>query len=179
MNRGVFLDRDGVINRTFLKNQRPIPPSSVDELYLMEGVIQAVAELRSLDYELIVITNQPDIARGKINREVVNQIHSAISLKTGIEHFRVCPHDDADQCSCRKPQPGMLYQAAHDFELDLSRSFLVGDRWRDIEAGTRAGCRSFFIDYKYDEKRPEGDFITVGSLLEAVHWIRRMSVEQD
>jgi D-glycero-D-manno-heptose 1,7-bisphosphate phosphatase len=166
-NRAVFLDRDGVINRAVIKEGLPYSPRSALELELIPGAKEAISILVDANYELVVITNQPDIARGALSVGVMEQMHSQIAKQTGIRHFFVCTHDDDDNCDCRKPRPGMLFRAARELDIDLKQSFLIGDRWKDVQAGQEAGCNCFFIDYGYLESRPSPPFCTVRSLLEA------------
>ena len=170
--RAVFLDRDGVINRAVVRDGRPYPPSSLAELELLPDVHEALARLRSAGFRLIVVTNQPDVARGAQTREAVEAIHAAL-LAAGlpIDDFRVCYHDDGDRCDCRKPEPGLLLAAAREHDLDLTASFMIGDRWRDVEAGRRAGCTTIFIDYGYAEVEPSLPDLRVKSLNEGVDWI--------
>lgn len=164
--RAVFLDRDGVINRVLLKNGIPHPPKKIWELEIISGVKEAVSILRGAGYELIVVTNQPDITRGTLSREDLGELHRKIADETGLEYFFSCVHDDQDNCDCRKPKPGLLLKAAREMKLDLRRSFLVGDRWKDIQAGQEAGCSCFFIDYGYKEQSPSKPFSSVASLYE-------------
>jgi D-glycero-D-manno-heptose 1,7-bisphosphate phosphatase len=152
--RAVFLDRDGVINRAIVKNGKPYPPSNLDELEIPEDVPRALRDLKKAGYFLIVVTNQPDVARGIRRREVVEAIHASLLARLPLDEILVCYHDDADGCSCRKPLPGLLQQAADKYSIDLSSSFMVGDRWKDIEAGRRAGCTTILIDQHYAEKGP-------------------------
>ena len=165
--KAVFLDRDGVINRGITRQGRPYPPDSLEELELLPGVEQALSGLKNCGMLLIVVTNQPDVAKGKQRREVVEDMHRALQGRLPLDEIKVCYHLDQDNCACRKPKPGMLRQAARDWDIDLAGSYMVGDRWRDVEAGQAAGCHTFFIDYGYEERRPCGDFETVSSLLEA------------
>jgi len=111
------------------------------------------------------------VARGKQTQEAVEAIHRALKSQLPLDDFRVCYHDDSDGCDCRKPAPGLLLAAAREDHLDLAASFMVGDRWRDIGAGVRAGCTAIFIDYHYAEKEPEQPFVRLGSLTEAAEWI--------
>lgn len=120
---------------------------------------------------LIVVTNQPDVARGTQSREVVEAMHDLLNTHLTLDAILVCYHDDADRCECRKPAPGLLLEAARAYNLDLAASFMVGDRWRDIEAGRRAGCKTIFIDYQYDETMMSEPNMRVGSVSEAVEWI--------
>ena len=168
--RAVFLDRDGVIDRPIVQDGKPHPPASLSELEILPGVPEALERLRAAGFRLIVVTNQPDVARGKQTRESVEMIHAALSAQLPLDEFRVCYHDDGDQCHCRKPQPGLLLEAARDTGVDLSASLMVGDRWRDVEAGRRAGCMTILIDYGYAEPQGKAD-VRVRSLAEAADWI--------
>lgn len=171
MRRAVFLDRDGVINRALVHCGKPHPPSCLDELEILPGVPEALTMLRNAGFHLVVVTNQPDVARGITTRQGVDALHALLSSYLSLDEFRACYHDDGDHCGCRKPAPGMLIEAALENKLDLASSFLVGDRWRDVEAGRRAGCTTIFIDYDYAETKPQSPDKRVSSLLEAAEWI--------
>lgn len=171
MQKAVFLDRDGVINASIVVDGKPYPPKSLEELKILPGVEAAIFMLKARGYLCIVITNQPDVARGKVSLESVEQLNRYLSNELRIDDFYSCYHDDKDECECRKPKPGAILDAAKKYEIDLSKSYMVGDRWRDIEAGQRAGCRTVFIDYNYDEKLPVGQTHTATSLLEAAQLI--------
>ena len=147
----VFLDRDGVLNRTTVLDGVPHPPKSADELELLPGVPEALAKLTDRGLPLIVVTNQPDVARGTQIREAVERIHQFLSDWLPLTAIYTCYHDSADDCSCRKPQPGLLWQAASTYNIDLKRSFLIGDRWSDVAAGQAAGCRTFLIRQSYSQ----------------------------
>lgn len=169
--RAVFLDRDGVINRAVVRGGAPRPPSSPSEVEILPGVHEALGRLKAAGFRLIVVTNQPDVSRGVLTRESVEAVNAHLSSRLPIDEIRICWHDDADRCSCRKPKPGMLLDAAREARLDLSSSFMVGDRWRDIGAGRAAGCSTVFIDYGYAETAPEMPDAKVGSLMQAAEWI--------
>jgi len=171
MRRAVFLDRDGVLNRAIVRNGTPYPPSGLAEFEVLPGVVEACAALRAAGFLLIVVTNQPDVARGTQRREVVEAINDALRAQVPLDDIRVCYHDGVDGCTCRKPQPGLLLQAAQDWQIDLANSFLVGDRWKDIEAGRRAGCTTILIDYGYAEAQRSVPDCSVRSLAEADTWI--------
>ena len=173
--RAVFLDRDGVINRAVVRDGRPYAPATEEELEVLPGVAGALARLREAGFRLIVVTNQPDVARGTQRRETIDRMHARLGSELPIDEFRVCDHDDRDECPCRKPKPGMLEAAARASGLSLRESFMVGDRWRDVEAGRRAGCTVVFIDRGYDERRPRDADAIVGSLPEATEWILNRS----
>jgi len=173
--RAVFLDRDGVINQSVVRDGKPYPPDSLAEMEILSGVADALLRLREAGFLNIVVTNQPDVATGKQRREVVEAMHEHLLATLAIDDVKVCYHVDADGCDCRKPKPGMLLAAAQDHGIDLARSSLVGDRWRDVEAGQRAGCANYLIDYGYDEKRPAKPYVAVKSLFAAVDLILQSS----
>ena len=174
--RAVFLDRDGVINQAIVRDGKPYPPSGVGELKLVAGAAEALRDLKQAGFLLIVVTNQPDIARGTQDRAAVDAIHQALRETLPLDDFFVCPHDDSDQCDCRKPLPGLLLRAAEKYGIDMPRSFMVGDRWRDVDAGASAGCASVWIDYDYREKLPVAEpSATVDSIRSAADWILRQS----
>lgn len=174
LRRAVFLDRDGVINRALVREGKPYPPQRLSELRILPGVRDACRRLREAGYLLILATNQPDIARGAADPQQVSAINAHLRRYLRLDDIKVCPHDDAAQCGCRKPKPGLLLEAARKWNLDLAASFFVGDRWRDVEAGQSAGCSAIFIDYGYRERRPTGPFLAVRSLREAAaHIVER------
>ena len=165
----VFLDRDGVINAAVVRDGKPYPPASVEELQILPGVREGLERLKAAGFALIVVTNQPDVARGRQRREVVEAINARLAESLPIDEFRVCYHDDADHCDCRKSQPGLITRAP---AYDLSSSVMVGDRWRDIEAGRRAAVRStVLVDRGYRERLDVEPDKRVGSLAEAADWI--------
>jgi D-glycero-D-manno-heptose 1,7-bisphosphate phosphatase len=169
--RAVFLDRDGVLIRARVLDGHPHAIREVDELELEDGAPEACAALRDAGFLLVVLTNQPEIARGTLGRDAVDAMHARLAELLPLDDIRLCPHDDADGCACRKPKPGMLLDAAREHGIDLERSFLVGDRWRDIGAGRAAGCTCVFLDREYSEAMPERPDTTVRELGEAVTWI--------
>ncbi len=169
--RAVFLDRDGVINVPIVRDGTPYPPAGLAGLEIYGDAPAALGRLKGAGYRLIVVTNQPDVARGTQERATVEAINEAIGQQLPVDEFRVCYHDDADRCACRKPNPGSLLAAAREGSIDLASSYMIGDRWRDVAAGQSAGCRSIFIDRGYAERRPDGTFATASSLAEAVELI--------
>jgi len=151
--RAVFLDRDGVLNQAVVRDGKPYPPASKAEVVILPGVAEALRMLRSKGYVLIVVSNQPDVARGTTRRETVEAVNSLLGEKLPIDRFIMC-YEDGDDSECRKPRPGMIFAGAAEFDVDLAASFMIGDRWRDMAAGVAAGCRTIFIDYNYAEVRP-------------------------
>jgi len=179
MRQAVFLDRDGVINRAVVREGKPYPPANLTELEILPGVLEALNSLHNEGWLLIVVTNQPDVARGTTALSNVETINRHLQQCLPIDEFRVCYHDNQSGCDCRKPLPGLLTAAALTHDIDLNRSYMVGDRWRDIEAGKHAGCKTFFIDYGYAEKQPTSMNFVVSSLLDASEIILRISHEKN
>ena len=172
--RAVFLDRDGVLNQAIVRGGKPYPPASLAEMIIVEGARESLERLKNSGFLLLVVTNQPDVARGTQTMEHIESMHQAMGRTLPVDEFLVCPHDDKDTCGCRKPAPGLLLQAAARYDIDLGGSFLVGDRWRDVDAGHAAGCRTVFLDQGYQERGPSATpDARVASLPEAVDWILR------
>ena len=170
MTRAAFLDRDGVINRALVRDGRPYAPVSLAEFELLDGVPEAIQELRAAGFRIIVVTNQPDVATGVQRREAVEEIHAHLLARLGVDAIKACFHVDADHCACRKPKPGMLLEAAAEWHVDLSQSYMIGDRWRDVEAGHAAGCRTILVGDGYGERPARPDAVA-DSLREAVRLI--------
>jgi len=173
--RAVFLDRDGVINRALERGGKPYPPTNIGEFEILDGVKEACERLRGLGFILIVATNQPDVGRGTLRKEVIEEIHAFMLKRLSIDDVEVCYHagHGTPDCQCRKPRPGMLLEAAHKWNIDLSLSWMVGDRWRDVDCGHAAGCKTVFIDYGYAEELKEKPQFVVRSLREAAEIIVR------
>lgn len=176
--RAVFLDRDGVLNMAEVRDGKPHPPSDTVSLHIPSGTADALARLKDRGYLLLVVTNQPDVARGNQKREIVEEMNRRLSAELPLDEVLTCYHDDADDCDCRKPRPGLIKRAAQQYGIDLGCSYLIGDRWRDIDAGANAGCKTILIDRGYAERTPVSapDF-RVKSLSGAVDWILETSTE--
>jgi D-glycero-D-manno-heptose 1,7-bisphosphate phosphatase len=171
--RAVFLDRDGVLTEAAVRDGRPQSPRFADEMVVLDEAVGACRELERAGLLRICVTNQPEIARGGLEQAELDAMNERLRRELSLDAIVVCPHDDADGCDCRKPKPGMLLAAADRFGIDLSASFTVGDRWRDVDAGRSAGTRTVFIDRDYDEalsKRPD---VVVRGIEEATRWIIR------
>jgi D-glycero-D-manno-heptose 1,7-bisphosphate phosphatase len=169
--QAVFLDRDGVLNRSEVRGGLPYAPTRLEEFELLPGSYDAVSQIREKGYLTIVVTNQPDITTGKQSPEVLAAMHNILRRKMGVDDIFVCTHLDSDGCGCRKPKPGMLLAAAEKWGIDLQRSVMVGDRWRDVGAGKAAGCATVFIEYGYAELSPEGPDAVATSLADSVPFI--------
>lgn len=156
--KAVFLDRDGILNNSIIVDGIPYPPKSLDDLIIPEGVNEGLKQLSQHGYVLIIITNQPDVARGKTKIEVVNSINNHLQKKLLIDDVFCCIHDDSDNCNCRKPKPGMIMDAIKKWNIDIASSYMVGDRWKDIETGKNAGLKTILINCGYNEKYVEPDY---------------------
>jgi D-glycero-D-manno-heptose 1,7-bisphosphate phosphatase len=173
--RAVFLDRDGVLIRTDVRDGRPFAVSKASDMEVLAEAPGAVASLKAFGFLTIVATNQPDIATGKLAQAEVDAMHRALAGQMTLDDILVCPHVDADQCTCRKPKPGLLLEAARRHNIDLKTSFMVGDRWRDVEAGRAAGCITIFVDRGYREAlRGPADHV-VADVDEAAKVIARLT----
>lgn len=170
-NRAVFLDRDGVISRSMIRNGRPYAPTSLEDFEFLPGVGPAIQTLKDAGYRVIVVTNQPDVATGVQSRETVEAMHKKLRSEFPVDDIKVCLHVDADGCNCRKPKPGMLLEAALEWQIDLCESFMVGDRWRDVAAGKAVGCKTILVQADYDEQEAESPDAVVDSLPEACAFI--------
>jgi len=172
VNKAVFLDRDGVILRCVFREGKRSTPHSVAEAAVLPGVPEALSSLKEAGFWLFVVTNQPEVARGAVDRSVVERVnaHMMASLPL-LDNIRVCYHDIRDECRCRKPNTQMVEHLSRDFRIDPSLSFMVGDRWRDTELGRRCGLTTVFIDNRDGEDPPDFFHVRVFSLLEASCWI--------
>ncbi len=170
--RAVFLDRDGVLNEVVLRDGRPGSPAGLPEVRIPVGVPEALHRLREAGFVLICVTNQPEVARGRQRQGTVEAINRALAAALPIDDFFVCYHDDEDDCQCRKPRPGLLLAAAARHGIDLRKSVMVGDRWRDIDAGHRAGCLAVQLAGHHVERAPDSpaEYATT-SLSDAASWI--------
>jgi D-glycero-D-manno-heptose 1,7-bisphosphate phosphatase len=164
----VFLDRDGVLIEAVLRDGRPYPPAGAGDVVLRSGAAAACSRLRAAGFLLVMVTNQPDIARGTTTRAAVDAINDRLVAELGLDAAWVCPHDDADACACRKPAPGLILEAAARFDVDLGASVMVGDRWRDIAAGAAAGVSTVWVRSTYPEQAPRDPDHVIDTLDELV-----------
>ena len=148
--RAVFLDRDGVVNYVVWRGGKPGSPRSLGEFEIDVSARPALERLRAAGFKLFVITNQPDLARGLLSVEALEGMHCQLTTQLPIDAVAVCPHDDEDECQCRKPRPGMLERLAASERIELGRSFVIGDTWRDMAAARAAGCIAIILDRDYN-----------------------------
>lgn len=172
MQRAAFLDRDGVLNTAIVRDGQPYPPQSLDELRFEPGAKESVGLLRDAGFRTICVTNQPDVARGTLAADVATEINRRVVDELGLDDLIACFHDNADRCDCRKPLPGMLVEGGRRWGVDLAESYMVGDRWRDVDAGKAAGCKTVLIDRDWRERAAEAKpNARVVSIVEAARWI--------
>jgi D-glycero-D-manno-heptose 1,7-bisphosphate phosphatase len=181
--RAVFLDRDGVLNRPVVRDGLSFPPDRLEDFELYSDVVEGCEKLREAGFLLIVVTNQPDVGRGTQTREMVEAMHAKLrTILPMLDGIEVCFHggsNHGDPCDCRKPAPGMLRRAAAAHGIDLAQSFLIGDRWRDVDCAHAAGCRAIFIAHGYREKLRKLPELTVSNFSEAVAAILKAIAQND
>lgn len=167
--KAVFLDRDGVLNKADVIDGKPYAPKSLKDFIILPNVADSLAELKKKGFFLIVVTNQPDVGNGHVEKKLVEKMHLKLLNDLPVDSVKVCYHKQTDECNCRKPKPGMLIEAVSEFGVNLKNSFMVGDRVSDVQAGKAAGCHTLFLDYGYceSEKSSDADYI-VKSFSEAV-----------
>jgi D-glycero-D-manno-heptose 1,7-bisphosphate phosphatase len=167
--RAVFLDRDGVLSRSLVREGKPFAPTTLKDFEVLPEASAACDRLKRAGFLLVVVTNQPEVGRGTLRREVVEAMHARMLRELPIDHVEVCYHPGhgASRCDCRKPRIGLLVNAARALNIDLARSWMVGDRWRDIDCGFAAGCRTVFIDRGYAESLKDAPDYHAKDLAEA------------
>ena len=171
MNKAIFIDRDGVISGPFIKDGKSISAKTFKEFRILSKVTKGLDLLKKKKYLLIIITNQPDISKKKINKNELTKMHNEIFSKTKIDDIYVCEHQESDNCNCRKPKIGLILKAKKKYNINLKKSFLIGDRSKDIESARRANIKSIYIERGYKEQKPKFQIITLKSFYKAVMFI--------
>jgi D-glycero-D-manno-heptose 1,7-bisphosphate phosphatase len=169
--RAIFFDRDGVLNQAVVKEGKPYSPVDAANAVIVPEAQQLLTELKNHGFYLVVVTNQPDVARGSRTLDNVLAINQKLAEHLPLDVIKVCFHDNQDNCSCRKPKPGLILDAAKEIQIDLPQSWLIGDRASDIEAGRRAGCQTIFLDFDYAEPKPARPDFTCANLKAAINHI--------
>lgn len=163
----VFLDRDGVLNRSEVRDGKPYAPRRLEDFRLLPGAARAVTELKAAGFVVVVVTNQPDVGHGLIAPETLEAMHARLRAVAPVDAVLVCPHRQDEDCACRKPKPSLIERAIRRFNIARELSYMVGDRWNDVVAGKAAGLYTFFLDRGYAERLVEVPDSTVKSLSEA------------
>ena len=174
MNKAVFLDRDGVINKPIIIDGKGYAPQLLKDFKIFPKVKSDVKKLKNKGFKVFVITNQPDIGNKLLKKKTLNEMHSLLKAKVSIDKIYCCSHTRNDRCKCRKPKPGMIIKASNESKINLKESYMVGDRKIDIDAGLKAGCKTIFVNNNYYEKRPTKQEKTVKSLHAAVKYILKI-----
>lgn len=167
----IFLDRDGVLNKSIIKNGKPYAPRFFKDFELLEGINETLKKIKYFNYKIAIFTNQPDVKQFDYMYSEIDKMHNYIYQNLPIDYIDVCFHTDEDMCECRKPKSGMLKRISKKLNIELSSSKVVGDRWSDIKAGQNVGADCFFIDYKYNERRPDGKFTTINKLSDIINYL--------
>lgn len=163
----IFLDRDGIINEPIVKNKLPYSPNSLLDFVFCSDIFKFVTAMNQYGFKIFVVTNQPEVARGTVRKDVIESMHEMIRAELGIKEIEVCYHDNDDYCLCRKPKPGMIFSLAKTHKINLAQSFMIGDRWKDVAAGKAAGCKTIFFDRQYSEPKPSNPDYTITKMSEA------------
>ena len=140
-------------------------------MILNREVQSFIKKLKNKGFLIFVLSNQPDIKSGKLSNYSLKFMNLIIKKYFFIDEIYICPHGKNDNCECRKPRPGMLIEASKKWNIDLKKSFLIGDRWKDISAGKIMNCTTIFIDYDYDELKPRNsnyNFINISNMIKFI-----------
>ena len=164
-NKAFFFDRDGVLNKAVIKQKKPFPPNNIKELIIENFAEEIIIYLKKLNYKIFIFTNQPDVSRKTIKKKDVLQINNFLKKKFDIDDIFVCFCSN-NSCLRRKPNPGMILDAEKKWDINLKESFVVGDRYKDIEAGKNAGTKTIYLEKNYNEKKPYNPDYTIASLKE-------------
>lgn len=167
----VFLDRDGVLNKSEVRGRKPYAPRSFEDFEIYPEAFAALEKLKNAGYQLIVVTNQPDVGNGVVAQRVVEKMNAKLMQELPVDAVYACFHSQSEGCTCRKPGTGMFMRAVEEFGADLNNSFMVGDRFSDIKAGENAGCKTIFIDRHYSETPDMKPDYTVQDITDAVGYI--------
>ena len=175
MRRAVFLDRDGVLSKVYVKNGKGFAAKKLKDFKLFYGSKESVRKLKLAGFMVIVVTNQPDVGNKLITKITLKKMHDKLKKITNVDAIYTCIHSQSANCYCRKPKPGMILTAAKKYKINLKKSFMAGDRLSDILAGKKAKCRSIFLDKKYFEKKPKYQEATFNNLPQAANYILKQN----
>jgi len=145
MKMGVFIERDGVLNRVRVERHHQVSPLTLEDFHLNREAVPLLKKLKAAGFLLIATTNQPGLSRGYQSRRELDRMHELLRTTFPLDDIMVCPHDETDRCPCRKPKPGLLIEAAFKWRLNLDHSFVISDKWQDAEAARTAGCTSLLV----------------------------------
>jgi len=171
-NKAIFLDRDGIINKIVKDNGIIRSPRSLKEFNINFHIKKYLNFFKKNSFLNIIITNQPEYKRGYLKKKVILKFHKKIKEKLPVDKIYVC-YDLNNDSFFRKPNPGMLIKASKDLNIDFKKSYFIGDRYKDIYAGNRIKCKTIFIDFNYNEKKPKRFFYCSKSLIGGLNKIKK------
>jgi D-glycero-D-manno-heptose 1,7-bisphosphate phosphatase len=145
MKQGVFIERDGILNRVRVERQHQVSPLTLEEFRVNKAMVPLLNKLKDAGLLLIATTNQPGLSRGYQSRRELDRMHDLLRRALPLDDILICPHDETDRCPCHKPKPGLLVEAGFKYHLDLDHSFVISDKWQDAEAARAAGCTSLLL----------------------------------
>jgi len=174
-NKAIFIDRDGVINRVIMRDGKPSSPWKLEEFEILPDVKECLKAFKKMGFLNIIFTSQPDISRGSLKMEELKKMHKVISETLLVDEIKFCPHDDKDNCSCRKPKPGLILDAVKKWSIDLDKSYVVGDSWKDIGAGKSAGCKTFLLRREYNKNYQKDYDFEISNLKQMVEIIKKLN----
>ena len=174
-NKAIFWDRDGVINKVIMRNGEPSSPWKLEEFEIFPDVKECLEMSKEMGFLNIVFTSQPDISRGNLKIEELEKMHKMMLDTLLVDEVKFCPHDDKDNCSCRKPKPGLILEAAEKWSIDLEKSYVIGDSWKDIKAGKAAGCKTFLLRREYNKDYQKDYDFEVNNLKKMVEVIKNLN----
>lgn len=177
MRKAIFLDRDGVINKVIMRDGKASSPWKLEEFEILPGVKECLEAFKEMGFLNIAFTNQPDVSRGFLEVEDLEKMHKIMKERLPIDEVKFCPHDNKDNCPCRKPKPGLILEAAKKYSIDLKRSYVIGDSWKDIKAGKAAGCKTFLLRREYNKDYQKDYDFEVYNLKETVDIIKKINTD--
>ena len=146
MKRGIFFERDGILNVACVEHQHQVSPLTLEEFRVNAAIAPLLSTLKAAGFLLIATTNQPGLSHGYLSRRELDRMHELLRCKLPLDDILVCPHDEIDRCPCHKPKPGLLVEAAFKWHLNLDRSYVVSEKWQDAEAARTIGCTSLLLN---------------------------------
>ena len=173
LTKAFFLDRDGVINQSLIYKGKPIAPTNLANFKIIKDVKKSLIYLKEKGFLTIIISNQPDISKGLLDKSILKKMNKKIKEKLKIDDIFICKHVNTDRCNCRKPKLGMALEAKKKWNIDLKNSYLIGDRWRDIYLANRLKIKCFYIDKNYSEKKPKKYNFKVKNLFHAIKILKK------
>ena len=161
----------GVLNSTRVENGRPFAPTHFKDFHLFKEALATTVALKKAGFLLVVVTNQPDVGNGITDCSEVKKMNEHLIDVLPIDRVKVCFHSQTDDCYCRKPRPGMLIETIEEYDIDPYRSFMIGDRWSDVQAGNAVNCSTIFLERGYSEQKQFSADYVCRNLTEATTYI--------